>query len=173
MSAGISKGAVHAIVVDELKVRKICSLCILSANCENNPLWVWRFGSKKAGRNCGWWRDLDTVWRTTIRREECTGKGDSFLGRISETWKSYTQYFLFTWPSYPDFSLEMKDNYRSLYAQLPLRGRKILLGAKAKVWSRIVELEHPPYCFFAKLEKDLAGRHFDTSFDLRNVVWDP
>ena len=100
-------------------------------------------------------------------------------------------------PSCPDYSTKREDNYRGfLSQQLPLRSRKTLLGTEAKAWTtghaiialvkseldrmRVVELDHPPYSpdlapcdfwLFAKLKKDLAGRHFDSRIDLGNAIW--
>ena len=45
---------------------------------------------------------------------------------------------------------------------------------------RVIELDHPAYppdlapfdfWLFAKLKKDLAGKHFQSRIDLENAVW--
>ena len=223
MGVGISTGAVHSILVDELKVSKICSRWIphsltkdqkarrvtcarkmLSEYKDSDPrrlaeivtgdeTWIRYDEPLSKERNKVWvvkgeapplnprpdFRDQKVLYSIffdahgpvaqIIVPKGKTITGDFYVNNcLSEVEKHY-------WERRPKSGLRgmrlLHDNARPHKAKL----------VKSELdRMRVVELDHPPYSpdlapcdfwLFAKLKKDLAGRHFDSRIDLGNAIW--
>ena len=87
------------------------------------------------------------------------------------------------WPVRRSLILKVARRFKSLSTPVPhdnARPHKTKLVKSVLESMKVTELEHPPYSpdlapcdfwLFARLKKDLAGKHFKNRIDLGNAVW--